>query len=142
MPSFTVQRPNLQADGPCAEIQIAVSIPAADALIADGKAVPAPINATAMIDTGATGTVIQEGLAARLGIHPVGITRISTPSSADVECNVYAVRIIFRQGVTAEATAIEAPLQGQNIQCLIGRDILAHGVLVYIGYVNQYTLSF
>jgi hypothetical protein len=31
---------------------------------------------------------------------------------------------------------------GQNIQCLIGRDILQHGVLIYIGYSNQFTLSF
>jgi hypothetical protein len=33
-------------------------------------------------------------------------------------------------------------LGGQPVQCLIGRDILQHGVLVYIGYANQFTLSF
>ena len=38
--------------------------------------------------------------------------------------------------------AIEAPLGGQHIECLIGRDVLKHGVLTYIGYINQFTLSF
>ena len=27
-------------------------------------------------------------------------------------------------------------------ECLIGRDVLAHGVLVYIGYGNLFSLSF
>ena len=33
------------------------------------------------------------------------------------------------------------PLGGQHIQCLVGRDVLAHGVLTYIGYINQFTLG-
>jgi hypothetical protein len=50
--------------------------------------------------------------------------------------------MLFPNNVQVAATAIEAPLQGQHIQCLIGRDVLAHGVLVYIGYTNSFTLSF
>ena len=41
-----------------------------------------------------------------------------------------------------EGTVLEALLQGQNIQCLIGRDVLAQAVLVYIGYTNLFSLSF
>ena len=45
--------------------------------------------------------------------------------------------------MVAEVTAIEAPLQGQpTIRGLIGRDLLKHGVLVYLGSENQFTLSF
>lgn len=32
-----------------------------------------------------------------------------------------------------EISVIEAPLQGQNIQALIGRDDLKHGVFIYQG---------
>lgn len=39
-------------------------------------------------------------------------------------------------------TVLEAPLQGQNIDCLIGRDVLSQGVFVYIGYTNLFSLSF
>jgi hypothetical protein len=44
--------------------------------------------------------------------------------------------------VVGEAVVIEAPLAGQHIQGLIGRDVLAQSVLVYIGYTNQFTVSF
>jgi hypothetical protein len=44
--------------------------------------------------------------------------------------------------VVGEGVVIEAPLAGQHIQGLIGRDVLAQSVLVYIGYTNQFTVSF
>lgn len=95
-----------------------------------------------MIDTGATGSVIQQGLAGQLRLNAVGVTYINTPSSTNVPCYEYLVRLLFPNNVVAETTAIEAPLLGQHIQCLIGRDVLAHGVLIYIGYGNLFSLSF
>jgi hypothetical protein len=95
-----------------------------------------------MIDTGATGCVVQNGLLTALGIKPVGVTYINTPSSTNVACHEYLVRFLLPNNVVFETTVIEAPLQGQHIQCLLGRDMLAHAVFVYIGYTNQFTVSF
>ncbi len=95
-----------------------------------------------MIDTGATGSVIQPAVAQQLGLQPIGVVAISTPSSENIPCFQYIVRLLFPNNVIAEAVAIEAPLRGQQIQCLIGRDVLAHGVFVYTGYINKFTLSF
>ncbi|MFZ1061425.1 MAG: aspartyl protease family protein [Candidatus Rokuibacteriota bacterium] len=95
-----------------------------------------------MIDTGATSSVMRQGFAAQLGLHPVGVAYINTHSSTNVACYEYLVRLVFPNNVVAEATVLEAPLLGQHIQCLIGRYVLAHGVLVYIGYGNLFTLSF
>lgn len=95
-----------------------------------------------MIDTGASGTVIQHGIPARLGLNPVGIANITTPSSTSVPCYRYILRLVFPNNVVVETIAIEAPLQGQNIQCLIGRNVLARGVFLYIGYTNLFSLSF
>ena len=95
-----------------------------------------------MIDTGATASVLRAGLASQLGLNPVGITYINTPSSTNVPCYEYAVRLAFPNNVVVETTVLEAPMQGQHIQCLIGRDVLAHSVLVYIGYGNLFSLSF
>ena len=36
---------------------------------------------------------------------------------------------------------MEMPLQGQHVQCLIGRDVLADAVLVYLGESNRFSLS-
>lgn len=98
-----------------------------------------------MVDTGASGTVIAPGVFAQLGLQPVGVTSMSTPSTTTpVSSRLFNVDLTFltnNVNVTG-VVAIEAPLGGQHIQCLIGRDILQHGVLVYIGYINQFTLSF
>jgi predicted aspartyl protease len=142
VPSFTSQVSNLQAVGPIVELRIAVGAAVESALRKAGTALPGPVPAVAMIDTGATGTVIRQGLAAQLGLNPVGVTHISTPSSTNVACYEYVVRLLFPNNVLVETTVLEAPLQGQHIQCLIGRDVLAHGVLVYIGYGNLFSLSF
>jgi len=95
-----------------------------------------------MIDTGASATVLRQGIPAQLGLKPIGVSYITTPSSTNVPCDEYLVRLVFPNNVLWEGTVIEAPLQGQNIQCLIGRDILSQAVLVYIGYGNLFSLSF
>jgi predicted RNA-binding protein len=53
------------------------------------------------------------------------------------------VNVYFPHDVVVEdVVAIEAPLGGQCIQCLIGRDVLRNGLLVYVGHANQFTLAF
>ena len=52
------------------------------------------------------------------------------------------MRILFPNNVVVETVVIAAPLQGQHIQCLIGRDVLRHGVFIYTGYTETFTLSF
>ncbi len=92
-----------------------------------------------MIDTGATNTVIRQGIAQQLGLQPVGVTYINTPSSTNVPCYEYLIRLVFPNNVVGETTAIEAPLKDQHI---LGREVLAHGVFVYIGHSNLFSLSF
>jgi len=142
MPSFTTQLPNLYAMGPLVDMRVWIGTPVEEALKKAGFKVPEPVAAKGMIDTGATGSVIQPAIAQQLGLQPVGVVSISTPSSENVPCLQFVVRLIFPNNVIVECLAIEAPLRGQNIQCLVGRDVLAHGVFVYTGYINQFTLSF
>ncbi len=128
--------------GPVVDVGLSVPQALEDELRRAGESLPRLIQLQSMIDTGATGSVIQQGLAAELGLKPIGVTLINTPSSTDVECYEYAVRFIFPNNVVVEGTVIEAPLKGQHIQGLIGRDVLQHAVLVYVGYAGQFTLSF
>lgn len=140
MPSLTTQIPNLQFAGPL--LQVKVDLPQA---LKDVRAIspePQPLQVQAMIDTGATGTVIKAKLIEGLKLKPVGVVTINTPSSTGVKCNQYFVKLLLPNNVQIEATVIGAPLKDQHIQCLIGRDILRHGVFIYTGYINQFTLSF
>lgn len=142
MPSFTTQVPNLQAVGPVVEVRLVIGSILEGILQKSNKAIPAPVSALAMIDTGASGTVIRDDIPQRLGLNPVGVTSISTPSSTNVSCFEYLVRLLLPNQVVIETTVIAAPLQGQHIQCLIGRDTLRHSVFVYTGYADMFTLSF
>jgi hypothetical protein len=141
MPAFTWRQADLRAQGPTATVSIAVTAAAQAALTTAGDTAPAPVQVTAMIDTGATGTAIAPGIAQQLSLQPVGITLVSTPSSANVPMPQYAIRLLLAPTVIFETTAIEAPLHGQAIQALIGRDVLSQAVLVYIGYANEFTIA-
>src|SRR4030065_810185 len=142
MPSFTTQVPNLQGVGPVVEVRLAVGTIIEEVLQKNNQSIPIPLPALSMIDTGATGTVIREDLVSQLNLNPVGVTLISSPSSTNVQCYEYLMRILFPNNVVVETVVIAAPLQGQHIQCLIGRDVLRHGVLIYTGYTETFTLSF
>lgn len=124
------------------DLEIAVQQAAQQALTNAGSPVPSPVTISALVDTGASGSLIQHGVAQQLGLNPIGVVPVNTPSSQGVQCPVFAVRFLFPNSIVYEGSVIEAPLQGQNIQGLIGRDVLRHAVLVYIGYTNQFTLSF
>jgi len=142
MPSFTTQVPNLQQVGPVVEVRAAVGTALEERERNAGESVPVPVQMVGMIDTGATGTVLRDDIPQQLGLNPIGVALINTPSSSNVRCYRYVVRLLFPNRVVVETTAIAAPLQGQHIQCLIGRDVLKHGVFVYIGYTDTFTLSF
>jgi hypothetical protein len=142
VPSFTISIGNLRQAGPVLELQIAVTAAAEEAMERAGDPVPTPVRAIGMIDTGASVSLVRKGLLGPLGLHPVGVSRINTPGATSVACDQYEVRCVLPNNVVFEIPVLEAPLYSQHIQCLIGRDVLAQAVLIYIGYSNQFTLSF
>ncbi len=142
MPSWTSQSPDLKGNGPRVSVSVGVSQAAAAALITSGQPVPAAVPANALIDTGASGSVITRDLAQRLGLQPVGVTLVNTPSGTNVQASMYAVRLMLSPTVVFETTATEAEsIRAQGLDALIGRDVLSQAVFVYIGYVNQFTIA-
>ncbi|MEK6958063.1 MAG: retropepsin-like aspartic protease, partial [archaeon] len=129
--------------GPIVEAHFAISQELEDRLKKDGKPIPNPVKIIALIDTGATTSVVKEEIPKALGLSPIGKTTIHTASQSNYQCYEYFMRFIITQPValTYEGTFIGVTLDGQNIQSLIGRDFLSNGILIYIGYLNQFTLS-
>lgn len=142
MPSFTIQLPNLEAVGPVVELQVAVSTALQATLRKNSQPVPTPIPLTAMIDTGASHSAIQQGLPTQLGLRPINIASVQTPSSTNVLSRVFLVQLLMPNGLTRDVPILEMPLRGQHIQCLIGRDVLAHATFVYLGRDNLFHLSY
>ena len=147
MPVYSAKASGLVLHGPILEVQLLQGVHAVAAMQHSGQPIPPPIAVAALIDTGASCTVVKSGIPAQLGLQPVGTRVISTPTSRNVRCPTYAVRMIFpstggiRSSVGFDAVVTEAPLQGQNIQCLIGRDFLQHAIFIYSGPDETFTLS-
>ena len=82
--------------------------------------------------------------AALLGLRSVGAVSVHTPTTIDpVLCRQFHVNVYLSAAFAIEnIIVIEAPLTGQPFQCLIGRDVLSRGVLIYDGARNRFALNF
>jgi len=142
LPSFEVSLPDLRASGPVIQAFIGPSRELIATFGALSAASPTPVSA--LIDTGAASTVITPETARVLQLRTVGIIRVHTPTTVEpVLCRQFYVNINFTNEFAVEdVLAIEAPLTGQPIQCLIGRDVLSRGVLTYSGVDNLFRLTF
>ncbi len=141
MASLTMHVDELEELGPVLPVRIGVASDLEQSFAASGASVPDPIQLTALIDTGASATVIRRGVASGLGLEPVGVTAIATASSARVWCDEYQVSLHLANGLVFETTAIEAPLDGHHIECLIGRDVLARSLFIFLGEARTFCLS-
>lgn len=85
---------------------------------------------------------MKTGTANELGLLPKGVVYVNTPSDHAVRCFTYDLDILFPDHrAIVNVLVCEAPLTGQNIDGLLGRDVLQNCLLVYSGYDNQFTLA-
>ena len=142
MPHLHVPVPNMRERGPIVHLKVGIGRAAESALLRTGSAVPTPVDATGLIDTGSARSVLKKGLPSELGLTPVGAVEIDTPSSMDLEVLEYLVQFWFEETLGLEAKALEAPLPVAGLRVLIGRDILSHGRLIYNGRREEFRLDF
>src|SRR2546421_11515259 len=138
MPAVSLKYPDLQGNGPTVEVRLAP----ASSIHKRKRGTKDTLPLTALIDTGASATVLKQGLPSCLGLRPTSNSYVHTASSRDVLCDEFAVSLILPRGFRIRTTALELPLSSQGIDCLIGRDVLSQCVMTYIGVENQIVLSF
>jgi predicted aspartyl protease len=99
----------------------------------------------ALVDTGASATVVDEAALRALGVQPVGVTRVQTPSGSEEQL-VYPAELAFPGNNlprTTFAMVIGSPhLAVQGLLALIGRDVLQRALLIYNGPSGVFTLAF
>lgn len=148
MPSLTIP---ILADGALVTIIVSLSAPRQAALVDSGEQVPEPVMGhRGLIDTGASATVLDSKLLQNLGLMPTGSVLVHTPStgSIPITMNEYdvALGIVMAKDklLASEWTMpiIESDLSVQGIDALIGRDVLARGLMVYNGADGTATLAF
>jgi predicted aspartyl protease len=119
----------LSMRGAFLEVMITHPTPVRDLLKQQGKEAQGVI-VGAVIDTGASTSVISPSVADKLGLVHTGYQKVSSVQD-EQEQPVYYGRINFQWGKGKDIPIVACPLRG--IDCLIGRDILMHWYLVYSG---------
>ena len=103
----------------------------------------ASVDALALIDTGASHTIVSNHILKALDLKAIGVTKFRGVSQDDatVDAAEYSVQLRFNNGRQCEVIAVGAEL-GREIGCLIGRDLLSEAVLVYDGPAGEFELRF
>ncbi len=95
----------------------------------EGKTVPT-INIKALIDTGASSSVITPPVSDKLGLVHTGFRKVTSVQDEQQRPVFYGF-IIFPWGAGKEIPIVSCPLKG--FDCLIGRDIMLHWHFTYNG---------
>lgn len=140
--SFTFNLPRLRESGPACQVVIQPSEPVIEKLKAENKRIPR-VSVLALIDTGASTTAVSHKVVKKLKLVPRGTARVYTSHKKPETRNEFDISLSFdaRTCLTI-VKVLDATLQSHDIDCLIGRDVLEHGVLTYNGPKKQVKLAF
>jgi predicted aspartyl protease len=136
---------HLRNVGPRLPVEIAIPDTLATALSQKGETLPAPVSGYALFDTGASITGIDEEVLKQLGLNPIGITNISTPSDGQVEAALYPAKITFPTTPMPTfnfTSVVGIKLKNQGYLALIGRDFMSGMIVIYDGVGARVTFAF
>ena len=132
----------LAQGGPLVPVTLMISDAHRKILGEEGKPVPAVVNGTALIDTGASSTCIDQQAAERAGLPVIDKAMMASASHAKHEVPVYSAKLVIPDFSAIDVEyAMGASLDEMNLIALIGRDLLQGAVLVYNGTDGSIALS-
>lgn len=139
---FTFNLPRLRESGPTCHVVIKPSEPVIEKLRSENKKIPR-VTVSALIDTGASTTAVSHGVVKKLKLVPRGTVQVYTSHKKPETRNEFDISLSFdaRTCLTI-VKVLDATLQNSSIDCLIGRDVLDHGILTYNGPKKRVILKF
>lgn len=132
-------------------VLVGVSTPRRQALERVGLPVPQPVAVRAQIDTGSYVTGFLREVFTDLQIEPFGRTPVRTPSTRPGEpflAEQFEVTLTFVAGVdqyhfpAVRAIASEDFRRGEEVEAIIGRDVLDRCAFEYAGPARRFQLFF
>lgn len=99
------------------------------------------INAHALVDTGATLSMIDEALAQDLGLIPIDKVPISGVSGIEEHICYMAAILIPSLGISQFGKFTAAKLTHSIHNVLLGRDFLSKTIMIYDGVRGQVTIA-
>lgn len=93
-------------------------------------------------DTGATGTCISRELATKIGLAPIGVQIVQTPSGSAI-LNTYLVNLILNDEVIIKDLCVmDSEIGKQGIDVLIGMDVISIGDFAVSNFEGKTHFSF
>lgn len=138
-------------DGAVIVVLVGVSRNRQQVLERSGFAIPAKAAVRAQLDTGSAVTAFMPEVFRSLGIKPFDNIAIRTPSTtpeAPCHCDLYDVSIVLVSGdrelvfPSVHAIGSEDFVEEEEVQAIIGRDILQLCVFNYYGPDQRFELAF
>lgn len=142
MPTISGRQKDLRPRGAVFQGEAAVPKAVEAALKLAKQPVPTPVRVAIHVDTGAASTAVSNGLPGKLGLHPIGSATVSSATTLGVSCPIYMLKLVLPKGVVFHLPVVESSIVFDQFDVLLGRDLLAHGLLVYNGQKNFFELTF
>ena len=135
----------LQKNGAITDVEVHTSVLLTKLLKKKKKPIPKSIKGTALFDTGATHTCIDNSVIRKLKIKPSHYIKVATPTGI-VNAPVFRVMLHlplirisldFNRAVGVDLSKVA--VKDQKLFVLIGRDVLARCIFIYNGHTGRYT---
>ena len=130
-------------------LYVGVGLDKSESLRELGMPTPVARPLLALVDTGASRTVVEEDYLKILGLLPLTEEDVHTAStgSSPLKLNVYAIELFLAEEVTGTLARnlpvfAAADLSGLGVQMLLGRDVLSRVMLIYNGPDRVFSLEF
>jgi hypothetical protein len=134
--------------GPLIAVRIQIDRTLRRAYESVARPLPMPVSGVALIDTGAVQSGIDEAVALSLGLNPVGVSELLTPTGDRTKVGVFWGEVDF---VGTDLQPLRQQFLGmklgymageERVVALLGRDFLSDARLDYDGPSARYTVRF
>jgi hypothetical protein len=137
-------------NGPVIDLLIGVSEARRTVLLRNNFLVPARLGISALVDTGSKVSGVDPSILKQLDLRPISQQLIYTASTIPGQpypCDEYDVSLFIPHDriemyLTSVAVIATNFLPEENVQALIGRDVLAHCYFAYDGLTSTFVLAF
>lgn len=141
---FEIETPTpvLLRGGMVLDVSIGIDKQTAKELASIGGEISKPRVVTGLIDTGAAITSVRADIADSMGLKVTGASTILTAGDP-VNVNTYAASLEFPNTNLKSFDVlpiVALPMTGQNIEMLIGRDLMQRWIITYNGVAGSFTI--